>query len=945
MNTRFFIKYCSILLVALSLSAYSFGQMGADAGDDQVTCAGDMITLGGSPTYPESGASFTWTASFGPTPAPVANPMVTIPETGAPQEITYTVMIRTSSGFECEDEVVVTVVSITQPTFSPSFYVLGDGAMVTPTAMITPPERMITWSISDDPAGTGCMIDPMTGVVSGCMTAGTITVRAADSEDSECYMESELCVNDEVCCVANGNRSWGPISVTIPTEVNSMNADADGYCEFSTAAEITIGMEDIFNFSGSLTGVNISWKEKNPLDFKEITIEWTGSQVLGTFGVIEGSLTNVSLTIDASGTISGMATFAINQVTEASLGGVVILKPGLSGNVTYTYSGSGLGGSWNFESIAGFLAEIRVGGTPIGNVVGSSFDANGAMSASFIALPATYMANNFTVTMETLNLDFDLQIGTSMEVDFTGGTGQVKLSNMQFLEGEITLGLTYDGSGFTATSTLSGVMAFQSTLSGTVEADFNEEFMLTRVSGNDISVTFSQFDPGTINNIEFEIQNGQLTQFAFSIPSIKYNSIEFNIASVVFNNGDLNITASLTLPTLMVNVTDFKMDNMGTITIGQAEASVNSGPVNANINISYDGMVFMGGFSGSFGGIGSMSGTANFGAAADFNFGHFTFSIASSGVGIPLGGLRITGVAGEFGYNWEAGGSSQSNNCSSSGDPPPGTPTQGAITIGFGITVRDASGELIEACGYLQTSIASATTISLDLAVNILADSPHYFSGTAGINYTLGSSNVSGNLSSQFQIPPGSGNILDLNSSINFAVNGLTWTAGGTGDGTLFDVVNLDGGFSVSGNFNNGNFSGSANGTATYSNNFTYSWPSGPFDDCGYSVFYISGSLAVNINGMISATVNQDGVQGAISIDVDGSVTIFVAWPCVWCLSCPSTSVVNFDGDLSLEKTGSQTRLHGTLSYFAGTIDCDPDDPSNCEPPEESETGSVDFTL
>ena len=114
--------------------------------------------------------------------------------------------------------------------------------------------------------------------------------------------------------------------------------------------------------------MTISWKEKynDPLDFKEVTINWTGNTTLATYGVIQAKLTACSLTVTSSGALSGMCTFTVNQTQDVAIGAIAVLKQGLSGTFTYSYNNfNGWTGNWDFGGITGFEVDLKKGGNVI----------------------------------------------------------------------------------------------------------------------------------------------------------------------------------------------------------------------------------------------------------------------------------------------------------------------------------------------------------------------------------------------------------------------------------------------------------------------------------------------------------------------------------------------------------------------------------------------------
>lgn len=84
----------------------------------------------------------------------------------------------------------VTIVQVENITFNPLAICANAGCTSTASAQITPDTRTITWSIQGD--NLGCNINSTTGIITAGNDNGTIIVRAADSELSDCYTEKTI---------------------------------------------------------------------------------------------------------------------------------------------------------------------------------------------------------------------------------------------------------------------------------------------------------------------------------------------------------------------------------------------------------------------------------------------------------------------------------------------------------------------------------------------------------------------------------------------------------------------------------------------------------------------------------------------------------------------------------------------------------------------------------
>jgi len=102
----------------------------------------------------------------------------------------YTVTATSSCNSGSSKSKGVTIVKIENVEFSPEDLYADGVSTSTASADITPGSRTITWSIQGN--ALGCSINASTGVITASTTEGTITVRAADSEVSDCYAEGNI---------------------------------------------------------------------------------------------------------------------------------------------------------------------------------------------------------------------------------------------------------------------------------------------------------------------------------------------------------------------------------------------------------------------------------------------------------------------------------------------------------------------------------------------------------------------------------------------------------------------------------------------------------------------------------------------------------------------------------------------------------------------------------
>lgn len=929
-----------LILVMFAVQIRSAVGQQAQAGPDTTICKDECVTLGGSmdPSW-----CFHWTPHDGLSDPHSANPSACPAVT-----TTYTLTVTGPEfSFTSTDQVVVTVVVISDITFNPNPLINSIGTTSQATATVSSGGPLV-WSIEGD--ALGCSINANTGVITAGIQTGQITVRAKDTQNPDCYKEADLCLGTgDDCCpeYEDLTKTFGPISVTIPGKITPTMPLEAGYCRYSCNAAITIQMEGVFQKNYNLPGVTVSWKEKpgDPTDFKDVTFTWQGTYTAGTFGIVDANITEISLGVNGSGDLTGSVTFGVFLNQDKNVGQIAVLRSGLNGTFTYTYTsgggggsllnGAGFGGEWNFNGIKDFHVDLLKGTTIIASVTVGTFDASGNITDATLAAatPAVWNTHSFTLTLDELALKFNYSIANN-QVDFTGGTGKISLTNITNVEGDVTLQLTFGPTNVTAAVTLADAKAFDCTVGGTLTCDFDYEFNLQSIAGSDISAKHDEFDQ-SFTNVEFEIKDGALEKFGIGALEVKYkNKITFSMTDATYEraSGELKFNAKVTLPGVQLDVTDFKINNTGLVTVGNMGANINESPVSLQINIGWSADQFQGNFAGSFSGGVAINGSIVIGATATYNYGHFSMGVSTPGIPLGSSGLKIKTLAGEFGYNWKA----------PDGPNGSGGPEQGTKTVGFGLGIADmADVVLIE--GYVRLTLGAATQIYLQGNVKVTANPPHNFNGQLSIWYTLGSTSVTGTISSEIKFPASSGSVVNFNTgNVTFTVDGNKWTVNSsTMAGKIFTQIDVTASINVWAWLSSpGAITGTITGNLNWDYSLSFAYPSN-FDPSSCATadasdnslgFGVSGSLMLHLGGSLNAQMNQDGIVGSMSAQASANASLSIKWPCfITCgYACVDTYSASVEGSLNVQKTSSGARVFGSVLFKSGT---------------ETESGDIDFNI
>ena len=710
------------------------------------------------------------------------------------------------------------------------------------------------------------------------------------SYEAEAYVKVCNCTCEKII---NG-ETFGPLTVTFSTEPDATSPDSDGYCSYTVAeAQMTLKMENpLENKEANVADVSLSYKKHCETgEFKDVTLNWSGDQPLGSIKFIDASMKSFSLSVSSGGSLSGSVTLTatLNQDKDLSGKNLMILKKGVNGDFGFNFSGgSGFGGSFDFNGVKDINIHIVKNGTTIAKFENGALDSGGTATGTFTAVGgAEYQSNAFKVTMGDLSLGLELSMSGGFKV--LDGSGSVTISEMTGVKGTAKLSLAYTQGNCYATIEISGtsITAFTMTLTDlSLTVNFDSDFDMIEFDGS-LKAKHSKFD-AAVEVSEFNVKNGSLTKFSAS-GTVKYNKFSFELVSATYAPVELTISAKVELnvtATVKLEVDEFKIAGDGTITIGGIAGEFHKTPVDVTFSATFQATRFKGNFSGNFTSIG-LEGAVDVGAEESFNFGYFKLTVKAD---VPLGnsGLKLTQLGGEIGFNYQL----------------PNTPTQGMYLIGLTIGVADVA-NFCEVTGNPVIQLGNSTVImTLNGTISILKNNT-FFSGTMNVNYKLPDNTIWGSVGTTVKIP-GNGFILTTNNvTVSFNIGNNQWSANGSGmGGSMFNgVVNFSNGHvDMHGSLSSPlSLSGSLGGKASAAFNYSVS------ESVAGNSF--SGNLTVNMNASIAANINQSGLSGSFGVHVTGSGTLtFDTW--IW----SSTMTVSGWSNAQVAVSGSSASLSGDMT-------------------------------
>lgn len=148
----------------------------------------------------------------------------------------------------------VTVVKVENVTFDPKV-LRADGSFTsTASATITPDTRTITWSIEGN--ALGCSINSSTGIITAGTSVGTITIRAADSELSDCYAQAEIKVVKLQNLTVSGADYFGGTSPKIYTTAQQAGANVTITAVLNPSVPVADLPPDFVTWTNGTAGAN-----------------------------------------------------------------------------------------------------------------------------------------------------------------------------------------------------------------------------------------------------------------------------------------------------------------------------------------------------------------------------------------------------------------------------------------------------------------------------------------------------------------------------------------------------------------------------------------------------------------------------------------------------------------------------------------------------------------
>lgn len=678
----------------------------------------------------------------------------------------------------------------------------------------------------------------------------------------------------------SGTYQFGPVAVALTGDAERLK-NRVGWDDYEAEASFALKMKDNKGkeVEKNLGGATLKFSKKGSKSmYKDISLNMVGSNIsIGEIYSIQAAIKDVDLNITTdqdylTGTTDDIGNIEIGTgskvVLKATLsedkllGNVVKLKKGITGDFTFNFSqGSDFGGDFDFGSLSNIKLVVEKNDKAVASLTNAVIDSDLNLKGLIKTTQAvTYNSGAFDVSMNTLELDVDVNLADLTTFKINKGQGNASISNIKGVEGAVTVELVYAETGnFNANILNEGtsLTAFGMELQDlNLNADITSDLEIKKIEGT-LKARHDAFN-AALDISAFKIENGELKVLEAN-GVVNYKGFNFELEKSSYANQVLDISAKVEVETAgKLSVDNFKINKEGEISVGKIKGSL-SKPM---ITMAFDATFKDNGFSGRFNGdvkLIALEGNIDFGMKDNYGYGYLRMAVEGD-KGIPLGptGLQLTKVGGQVGYNYKLEFANGSYT---------GSPLKGNYLLGLTLGISDV-GNMFSAEG---TSIVQFGNEKLQLSLLGSIQAPKnnpVIKSDFNVNYYMPSNNVDGTLNTDITIPASSGFVFETNTpaSINFTMADEKWNIDGGVKAKMFREISFDGNTSLSKSDNT--ITGYLSGQASYHyyKSFNYDW----------SVADLTGELELGFNSQVDANLGVAGFSGKIGVHVygNGSLTV-----------------------------------------------------------------------
>lgn len=385
--------------------------------------------------------------------------------------------------------------------------------------------------------------------------------------------------------IADADMVFGPLSIKFVSEPQSTQTDSEGYCSFENVeVSFIMSLMGQYEISKEVTidGASMSFKkhcENN--NYKDVQISWENAEGLdiGAIKFLETKIKKINLLIDGGGKLSGDIDLSALLKQEKQITDIIKVREGVNGDFSFSFSNnSSFEGTFDFGGIKGINIDLIKNDIVFGSITDASFNNEGTMNGQIEVTPnvISYSSSGIKVDVKELYAEVDLSLENG--VNLKSGGGEFVISEIDGLDGDLTLGIEIINGIITSevkTSNLSGYGLTISKLN--IRALLDDKFDIIEINGG-FDIKHNDFDVAIGIN-DFEVVNGKLNKINGN-GRIVYDQLEININTISYNSelDKLVIDVSVEVETdgmaIAVSISEFTIDRSGNIVLGEYQANI-----------------------------------------------------------------------------------------------------------------------------------------------------------------------------------------------------------------------------------------------------------------------------------------------------------------------------------------------------------------------------------
>lgn len=400
-------------------------------------------------------------------------------------------------------------------------------------------------TVSNEQLANGEQYQDANGTTIAAGADGTPVVNQANSANKPAVASNQQAQNAS----NTYDFDFGPLKIKITEEPNPTINEEN--CEYSNVnVEVDLLLEDlekgikqnfklesaVFSYTrdcstGELLSGRLRWD--NSLGSKSITLL-----------DIQADLIELSIEIDKDGIAEGKLIFEAGLEADKSIGGLMVLKQGLSGEFSFTMNreSDDLMSSFDFDGIENITLEMVKQQKVLARLGDGFLDSEGRLKGKFLlAEEVGFATGGFNLVLKRLNLDIIYRLGKELQI--VDGNFRMLVSDIELVQGELVVNGNYIDGILQTEVTSKDLKSFGMELSDlNLMIDLDATFGVSKIEGS-VSAEHPEF--GVVLDVnQFSVVDGKLEEFNFS-GDLNREGLQVNVqeAQIEPLEGYLNISA------------------------------------------------------------------------------------------------------------------------------------------------------------------------------------------------------------------------------------------------------------------------------------------------------------------------------------------------------------------------------------------------------------------